>query len=154
MRPWSDTDMFCLMIWMCNSSATLRKWWRHWQEVNFSYNLCLSPLMFSKQRGASDTKLMRNGAEHHLQGNFKPKCNFLAIVSVHNFKHAVLSLQLCCTSVCPVACFKSINKFWGWTNPLKPFVAFCTKNSVFCPHTLLMCCSGLRTNSDYFCVQR
>ena len=77
----------------------------------FSYNQSLSPLMFSKQCGASDTKLMINGAEHHVQGNFKPKCNFLAIVSVCNFKHAVLSIQLCCTSVCPVSCFKSINKF-------------------------------------------
>jgi len=96
---------------------------------------------------------MRNIAEHHVQGNFKPKCNFLSIVSVHNFKHAVLSLQLCCTSVCPVSCFMSINKFWGWINPLKPFFAFCTKNSVFCPYTLFMCCSGIRTNSDYFCIQ-
>lgn len=82
---------------------------------------------------------MRNGAEHHVQGNFKPKCNFLAIVSVHNFKHAVLSLQLCCTSVCPVSCFMSINKFWAWSNTLKPFLLYVPK--ILCSALILYSCA-------------
>jgi len=64
----------------------------------FSYNQSLSPLMFLSSVVPVIPDLWEE--EHHVQGNFKPKCNFLAIVSVHNFKRAVLSLQLIVLHFC------------------------------------------------------